>query len=203
MSKHFCNDCGSSLMYCACENNPLNAKERLYILSYYGYDGGRYQILRGKDIGGKDKWKAFVDSLLPDVTDTAIEREHSECNDGSIHKGWVGSDSFHEALLIKLEALGYERVNPVAANFIEVGIYLNDKASFHQVDENERFLKAHPEAEAKVFAHNMEVEKRLREYCAEPEAPSDEPPCGGTADTSDLESDAERREGANPSGETK
>lgn len=163
MSNPKCGQCEADIHYCRCENDPMPEGERLYILSYYGHDGGSYQILRGKDIGGEKKWKAFVDSLLPHVTDLACEIETRPRTDGDIHKGWVGSSAFHEALLVKLEELGYERINPVAASFWECGIYDVETAKQRSKDRygDERFLRGYPEAEDKVIAHNEEVRQLL------------------------------------------
>jgi hypothetical protein len=73
---------------------------------------------------------------------------------------------------VKLEELGYERINPVAASFWECGIYDVETAKQRRKDRygDERFLRDYPEAETKVIAHNEEVRQLLEESMSRHEA---------------------------------
>jgi hypothetical protein len=146
-------------------------KTRLYRLSYYGYDGGKYVIFEGPDVGEEEAWQAYVKALLPQVIDRVIEIETS-VEDGEIHKGWIGSDAFHQALVEKLVALGYVKVRPPEASFNEVIIYDVGMVK-RDPHSNSRFLRDLPETEDKVLAHNEEVRQRLDEYCARRRKKSD------------------------------
>jgi hypothetical protein len=140
-------------------------KTRLYRLSYYGYDGGRYVIFEGPDVGDEEAWEQYVKALLPQVIDRVIEIETRTGNDGEIHKGWIGSDAFHQALVEKLEALGYVKVQPPEASFGEVIIYDVEMVKRDR-NSNRRFLRDFPETEDKVLAHNEEVRVQLDAHCA-------------------------------------